>query len=166
MSDRSASRGRGGGKGKSEKGKIVRWHADRGFGFITPDDGGEDVFLHASCFGGGDVDIEGEEVWFEQEWEDRKGKYRASKVDFCDKDAPRPMRGGGGRGGGRDRYDDRRGGRDRSYSRGRGGGRGGYDRDRGHDRRRSRSRGYDDRRGRDRDDDRRGGGRDRDRDRD
>ncbi|KAF5040149.1 hypothetical protein DSECCO2_536500 [anaerobic digester metagenome] len=30
-------------------GKIVRWNADRGFGFITAEDGGKDVFLHISA---------------------------------------------------------------------------------------------------------------------
>jgi len=30
------------------KGRIVRWHADRGFGLIRPQDGGHDVFLHVT----------------------------------------------------------------------------------------------------------------------
>lgn len=30
-------------------GKIVRWNEDRGFGFITAEDGGKDVFLHISA---------------------------------------------------------------------------------------------------------------------
>jgi cold shock CspA family protein len=33
-------------------GRVLQFERDRGYGFIAADDGGEDVFLHASVFGG------------------------------------------------------------------------------------------------------------------
>ncbi len=38
--------------GALREGHIVRWNDERGFGFIRPDDGGKDVFLHISRLGG------------------------------------------------------------------------------------------------------------------
>jgi uncharacterized membrane protein YsdA (DUF1294 family)/cold shock CspA family protein len=32
------------------KGQLMVWKDDRGFGFIKPDDGGQDVFLHMTAF--------------------------------------------------------------------------------------------------------------------
>jgi len=114
----------------------------RGFGFIKPSDGGDDVFCHVSAIEDGNALREGDDVEYEAEFDDRKNKYRASKVTGGVQEERRS--GGGG-------YDDRRGGGDRYDDRGRGGGRS-YDDRRGGDR-------YDDRRGGDRYDDRRGGDR-------
>src|ERR1700678_2039562 len=33
-------------------GKLLQFDATRGYGFVTADDGGEDIFLHASVFDG------------------------------------------------------------------------------------------------------------------
>jgi len=97
-------------------GKVVRWHADKGFGFIKPEDDGDDIFCHASDLQDGDGSVaEGDEVRYEVKWDDRKGKDRAAEVEVT-KEGPGPRGGGGGGKGG---------GRDRSRSRGRGGGGGG-----------------------------------------
>nr|AXO77294.1 cold shock domain containing protein [Scrippsiella trochoidea] len=62
-------------------GTMKRWNSDKGFGFIQPSDGGEDVFVHFSALldGEGSV-VEGDRVSFSMEYDDRKGKDRAAKV--------------------------------------------------------------------------------------
>lgn len=70
-------------------GKVVRFDEVRGYGFITPDFGGEDVFLHAN-----DLEMEkhlakrGAAVSFEIEEGDR-GKF-ATHVRLSIESAPRP----------------------------------------------------------------------------
>eukprot|EP00441_Pelagodinium_beii_P017310 CAMPEP_0197662772 /NCGR_PEP_ID=MMETSP1338-20131121/54682_1 /TAXON_ID=43686 ORGANISM="Pelagodinium beii, Strain RCC1491" /NCGR_SAMPLE_ID=MMETSP1338 /ASSEMBLY_ACC=CAM_ASM_000754 /LENGTH=100 /DNA_ID=CAMNT_0043240763 /DNA_START=49 /DNA_END=347 /DNA_ORIENTATION=- len=97
-------------------GHIVRWNAEKGFGFVSPQDGSEDVFCHVSDLQEGEGSVqEGDTVLYTEKWDERKGKYRAAEVELS---APgdRPEVGGGG--GRKSRGDDR----DRSRSRGRGGG--------------------------------------------
>jgi len=38
-------------------GKVLQFDASRGYGFVAADDGGEDVFLHASVFDGDSSDL-------------------------------------------------------------------------------------------------------------
>eukprot|EP00427_Karlodinium_veneficum_P062640 CAMPEP_0169339348 /NCGR_PEP_ID=MMETSP1017-20121227/18394_1 /TAXON_ID=342587 /ORGANISM="Karlodinium micrum, Strain CCMP2283" /LENGTH=206 /DNA_ID=CAMNT_0009434929 /DNA_START=78 /DNA_END=696 /DNA_ORIENTATION=- len=91
-------------------GKMLRWHSDKGFGFIQPDDGGEDIFCHVSCLLDGDGSVmEGDMVRFKVTYDERRGKDRANEVEVA---------GGGGGGGGRSRGD--RGG-DRGSGKGGGG---------------------------------------------
>merc|ERR1719272_597530 len=119
------------------KGTACRWN-ERGFGFIKPADGGEDLFCHVSGIQDGNMLREGDEVEYETKFDDRKGKDHATNVTGGHTEERRSggggggyddRRGGGGGGGGRDRYDDRRddrrGGGDRYDDR-----RGGGDRDR------------------------------------
>merc|ERR1711934_1342856 len=130
---RSRSRSPRGGEGGKLTGVACRWN-DRGFGFIKPNDGGEDLFCHVSSIEDGNMLREGDTVEYEKVFDDRKGKYRAEKVTGGTTEERRERGGYDDRDRGRDRYDDRDRGRDR-YD----------DRDRGRDR-------YDDR---DRRDDRR-----------
>jgi CspA family cold shock protein len=62
-----------------EHGTVKRWFADRGFGFVAPDAGGKDVFLHARSLPPGTVVGEGDRVEFEIKTEP-SGKLRAASV--------------------------------------------------------------------------------------
>jgi len=110
---------------------MKRWNQEKGFGFIRPDDGGEDFFCHVTGLLDGEGSVEeGDAVKFKVEYDDRKGKDRAVEVEASG--------GGGGKSSRRDKS------RDRSRSRSKGGKRGGRkdrDDDSGDDRgRRDRSR--------------------------
>ena len=72
-------------------GRIVRFDDVRGYGFITPDDGGEDVFVHAN-----DLRVEkhryraGLRVGFEVEDGDRG--LKASDVHLLEQQVPKKQR--------------------------------------------------------------------------
>ena len=62
---------------------TVKWfNADKGYGFISNDDGGEDVFVHFSSIGGEGYKslTEGQKVTFETQTDPRNGKLRAINV--------------------------------------------------------------------------------------
>ncbi len=61
-------------------GKLKKWNAERGFGFIVADDGGQDIFVHISAFArDGRQPTEDELFTFEVE-PDRNGKRSAVRV--------------------------------------------------------------------------------------
>jgi len=63
--------------GVAATGVVKRWNGDKGFGFITPDDGSEEVFVHWRALqNGNDYLSEGEQVVYEAEI-DRMGKPKA-----------------------------------------------------------------------------------------
>ncbi|MCC2335002.1 cold shock domain-containing protein [Cellulomonas sp. zg-Y766] len=71
------------GRGRSERprssgaparggqGTVARYDAERGFGFITPDAGGDDLFVHVSVVRGSDGLYEGDRVRYEVRQSDR-----------------------------------------------------------------------------------------------
>src|SRR4249920_882554 len=99
---------------------TVKWfNTAKGFGFIQPDDGGSDVFVHVSAVEQAGLRglNEGDQVQFELEQDRRSGKLSAGQLVVTGS-GPAPARSGGGGGG---------------FGGGgpRGGGGGGFDRPRG-----------------------------------
>jgi CspA family cold shock protein len=104
---------------------TVKWfNSAKGFGFVQPDDGGSDVFIHISALNQAGLDSlnEGDKVSYELEQDRRSGKLAATQIVVTAHGAPQPRRSGGGGFGGGDRggYGGDRGGF------GGGGDRGGY----------------------------------------
>merc|ERR1719359_10464 len=85
---------RGGGGGGSSTGTVKFFNSEKGFGFITPSNGGEDVFVHMNDISDGQTLQEGDSVYFDSQYDDRKGKYKAGNVTGGSGG------GGGGKGGG------------------------------------------------------------------
>jgi len=71
-------------------GFLKRWVSDRGFGFITPDDGTADLFAHIRQKAGlpDETIIEGSRVSFESELDMMKGKPKAISWAFLGGGAP------------------------------------------------------------------------------
>ncbi|WP_305906858.1 cold shock domain-containing protein [Methylomarinum sp. Ch1-1] len=63
-----------------KKGYLKTWKDDRGFGFIKPDDGSQDVFIHISALKGmARRPVKGDTIFFDIE-EDAEGKTKASNA--------------------------------------------------------------------------------------
>jgi len=64
--------------GQSLTGKVKAWMEDKGFGFITPDIGGPDVFVHRNQLVDGQTLVNGSGVVFECRLDPARGKYAAT----------------------------------------------------------------------------------------
>jgi CspA family cold shock protein len=68
---RSSRPSASGGPVRGGEGTVARYDAERGFGFITPDTGGADLFVHVSVVRGTEVLEEGDRVRFKVRQSDR-----------------------------------------------------------------------------------------------
>ena len=64
-------------------GKIKMFNDEKGFGFIRPDDGSNDVFFHVSSLREGDDVTVGKAVTFETSVDPKSGKTKAVSVDLA-----------------------------------------------------------------------------------
>mmetsp|Transcript_47002 Transcript_47002/g.132611 ORF Transcript_47002/g.132611 Transcript_47002/m.132611 type:complete len:96 (+) Transcript_47002:98-385(+) len=88
-------------------GTVKKYMDDKGFGFIVPDEGGEDVFIHIKQCNGAESLSEGDRVSFDKAWNDRAGKYQGNN---CSVIGGGGGGGGGGYGGGKGGYGGGKGG--------------------------------------------------------
>ena len=61
-------------------GTIKFFNQEKGFGFITPDEGGQDVFVHVSAVQGSTLLRDGQRESYEVGQDRRSGKSKAENV--------------------------------------------------------------------------------------
>jgi cold shock protein len=65
-----------------ERGTIKKWFPEKGFGFLAPDWGDSDVFVHISAMPPGVVPSAGDRVMFEVAISKRSGRPAATNVQI------------------------------------------------------------------------------------
>ena len=64
------------------KGVLKTWKEDRGFGFISPDGGGKDIFIHISALKGTSRRPVTGDVIYYQVARDNRGKFKAINANI------------------------------------------------------------------------------------
>jgi cold shock CspA family protein len=61
------------------QGRLKKWNAERGYGFIVASDSGQDIFVHITAFPrDGRMPMQGDELIFEVEPDGKGKKYTAT----------------------------------------------------------------------------------------
>jgi CspA family cold shock protein len=65
------------------KGTVKFYNEQKGFGFIEPEDGGKDVFVHATALERAGIGrlVEGQKVSFDTELDSRSGKTAVAHIE-------------------------------------------------------------------------------------
>ena len=66
-------------------GTVKFYNAHKGYGFIEPEDGGKDVFVHATALERAGISqlVEGQKVSFDTEQDRRSGKTAVGKIEVA-----------------------------------------------------------------------------------
>lgn len=70
------------------QGKLTQWNDDKGFGFITPNDGGERIFVHIKAFQSRQRRPAGDALLTYELQRGTDGRARAENVTFADATKP------------------------------------------------------------------------------
>jgi cold shock protein len=64
---------------------VKFYNEQKGFGFIEPEDGGKDVFVHATALERAGISrlVEGQKVSFDTEQDSRSGKTAVGKIEVA-----------------------------------------------------------------------------------
>jgi cold shock protein len=65
------------------KGTVKFYNEQKGFGFIQPDEGGKDVFVHATALERAGISrlVEGQKIFFDIELDSRSGKTAVANIE-------------------------------------------------------------------------------------
>jgi CspA family cold shock protein len=66
-------------------GKVKFYNGQKGFGFIQPDDGGKDVFVHATALERAGISGlgEGQKVIYDTQTDSRSGKVAVGRIELA-----------------------------------------------------------------------------------
>jgi cold shock protein len=67
------------------RGTVKFYNGSKGFGFIQPDDGGKDVFVHATALERSGIPAlrEGQKVSFDTQTDPRSGKVAVGRLEIA-----------------------------------------------------------------------------------